>query len=96
MKTTLACDEPGCGKSFTKISRERAELAIRMHRARAHKQTISVPGQTKDRIDGPKPKRTCTRRAKPVRAVAVNFCPCCGTNIQQVALAVAVAGTIKL
>lgn len=70
----------------TKPTKSQADLALRMHHARMHAKTVTVPGQTKDRtVAEPKPKRKYNHRTQPETEeqpfYVIKFCPQCGMNI---------------
>jgi hypothetical protein len=76
----FACDV--CGETKTKEGEPFAsEAAVQAHKGRAH----AAP---KNKIKQPQPTS-----APPPRPV-INFCPCCGTNIQLIMTALEVANGI--
>lgn len=92
---TAKCDE--CGKVLERDatrkepfpSQHKADLALRLHKARAHG-GMMAPGQVDE--SGVKAKRKYTKRQKLEQHTVdteVNFCPRCGCNLAKVALGMA-------
>ena len=82
MKGQSKC--PECKKVFTKKTQKSADCALRMHVARVHSRTM-IPRQRTGR-------RTYSRRKQ---VIELCFCPRCGTNLQDVATAMAIVGRNK-
>ena len=78
-----------------------SEPSLVMHHRRAHG-NMKVPNEAGSPVNSEfvlsteveKPKRKWTRRSQPevieANSRPVNYCPCCGTNIQAVAVALSI------
>jgi len=102
-QVTVKCTQ--CPKEFSHPTEEKAQQAMRMHVGRMHKGNIKTghehSGVLRQGRNGKltalgNGKVTRTYRRKPVvQQVAVNFCPCCGTDLHAVATGMAMAAHLK-
>lgn len=89
---TLKCKHPGCTKVIQNESLKSAEHGLNVHYHRIHK----AKERAEDReLDG-KPKKLSPkignhRTAEESVSITLAFCPCCGLNLQKVAMGIAQA-----